>query len=47
MGDQKHLGDKCPQCGEYRMPFIRENEHPTARACQNCFYIEELPKETV
>lgn len=35
-------GDRCPKCNEFQMPVIAKDSHHTARACQNCGYVEEL-----
>jgi len=37
-------GDKCPVCGEFRLPKLNPKAEiqPTARVCQDCGYIEDL-----
>jgi Zn ribbon nucleic-acid-binding protein len=36
--------DLCPQCKQQTMPGIEKDSAVSARACQNCGYVEELNK---
>jgi hypothetical protein len=33
----------CPKCGQDTMPAIERGSQATARACQNCRHVEEIP----
>lgn len=35
-------GDECPKCGQDQMPRIHVDSQATARACQNCGFVQEL-----
>jgi len=35
-------GTKCLQCGSNGMPNVTEESKATARACQNCGFVELL-----
>jgi uncharacterized Zn finger protein len=33
---------RCPKCGSHGMPAIQAGSQATARACQNCGWVQEL-----
>ena len=37
----QEMGDECPVCKKKQLPPYGKNSIATARACQNCGYVEE------
>lgn len=39
-----HLADLCQNCKRHQMPTVKPGSIATARCCQFCGYVEELPR---